>query len=155
MAGLILAGCAPPDPPEVTFYADGHAVDTAPAVHCDVMVRSCDRQPDAGARLTVRPGQPVQVSVPSDIADTPWLVNVQYTNAAGELPPVQQETFTPGTQHAYTATAGVPDGQLVVVEIQQLGAAYAADEAGDPILDADGNPQLRIRAIWSLQIEPG
>jgi hypothetical protein len=152
---LALTGCSAPDTPEVTFFADGHTVDAGPLIHCDQLVRHCDRSQDAAASLTVRAGKPVQVSVPSEIAKTPWVVNVQYADAKGELQPVQQEIFTSRDRLAYTAIPPSPEDQLVVVEIQQLGAAYAADETGRPILDQAGNPQLVVRAVWSLQIEPG
>jgi hypothetical protein len=151
MGALALTGCTTPGPPEVTFYADGHTVNAQPLINCDALVRKCDRHDDATANLKVRPGQPVQVSVPKEIVDTPWVVNVQYTNEKGEFQPVKQQYFGPGSKYAYTA-APAPGGTLAVVEIQQLGAAYAADQAGKPILDEAGNPQLVVRAVWSLQV---
>jgi hypothetical protein len=150
-----LTACGAPAAPEVTFFADGHTVNSAPLIHCDELVRQCQQNPDGAASLKVRPGKPVQISLPSEIAKTPWVINVQYANAKGELQPVMQQTFTTGDKLAYTATAPAADDQLLVVEIQQLGAAYAADETGKPIVDEAGNPQLVVRAIWSLQIEPG
>jgi hypothetical protein len=149
-----LTGCSAPDAPEVTFFADGHTVNSPPLIHCDELVRKCEQSPGGAASLKVRPGKPVQVSVPSEIAKTPWVINVQYADAKGELQPVEQQTFTSGDTLAYTATPPSADDQLVVVEIQQLGAAYAADETGKPIVDQAGNPQLVVRAIWSLQIDP-
>lgn len=154
-SALALTGCSAPAAPEVTFFADGHTVNAGPLIHCDALVRHCDQHKDAAASLKVRPGKPVQISVPSDIAKTPWVVNVQYANGRGELQPVTQETFTSGDRLAYTAAPPAPEDQLVVVEIQQLGAAYAVDETGQPIVDQAGSPQLVVRAIWSLQLEPG
>ncbi|WAL69990.1 DUF2771 family protein [Amycolatopsis cynarae] len=151
---LVVTGCATSvGPPEVTFYGDGHVVNAKPVLHCDVLVRTCDKYPDAAVTLKVRPGAPVQISVPSEIRDTPWLVNVQYADAKGNLN-VKQQYFSPGTRLSYTATPDGPEGQLVVVEVQQLGAAYAADQSGKPILDENGNPQLVARAYWSLQVQP-
>ncbi|MDQ0378937.1 DUF2771 family protein [Amycolatopsis thermophila] len=153
---LALTGCsASVGPPEVTFFGDGHTVNAEPIAHCDALLKSCDESPDAAVTLKVRRGKPVQISVPSDIGDTPWLVNVQYANAKGELQPVKQQFFTPGSKLAYTATGNAPDDQLVVVEVQQLGAAYAVDPAGNPIVDENGNPQLVVRGLWSLQVQPG
>ena len=150
---LALTGCsATVGPPEVTFYGDGHTVNTGPVVHCDALVRSCDKHPEDIVTLKVRKGMPVQISVPSELSGTPWLVNVQYADAGGNLQ-VKQQYFAPGSTLAYTATPGAGN-QLVVVEVQQIGAAYAADEAGNPILDENGNPQLVTRAYWSLQIQP-
>jgi hypothetical protein len=152
---LVLAGCSTSAaPPEVTFYGDGHTVNADPVIHCDALVRKCDKYPNATATLKVRPGRPVQISVPSDVSDTPWLVNVQYSDPKGNLQ-VKQQFFPPKSKLAYTASAADPADQLVVVEVQQLGAAYAADQAGNPVLDENGNPQLVARAYWSLQIQPG
>jgi hypothetical protein len=153
-SAFALTACGTPGAPEVTFFADGHTVNSAPLIHCDELVRKCEQSPEGASSLKVRPGKPVQISIPSEIADTPWVVNVQYANAKGELQPVKQEAFTGGNRLAYTATAPAADDQLLVVEIQQLGAAYAADETGQPIVDDAGNPQLVVRAIWSLQIDP-
>ncbi|HVW41309.1 MAG TPA: DUF2771 family protein [Amycolatopsis sp.] len=152
---LALTGCAASvGPPEVTFYSDGHTVNANPVVHCDALVRSCDKYPGATANLKVRPGMPVQISVPSDVSKTPWLVNVQYSDQSGQLK-VKQQFFSPDTRLAFTATPAAPGDQLVVVEVQQLGAAYAADQSGNPIVDENGNPQLVARSLWSLQIQPG
>ena len=152
---LALTGCSTSaGPPEITFYSDGHTVNADPVVHCDALVRSCDKYPAATASLKARPGMPVQISVPSEISKTPWLVNVQYADASGQLQ-LKQQYFSPNSKLAYTATPNTPAEQLVVVEVQQLGAAYAADQSGNPILDENGNPQLVARSLWSLQIQPG
>lgn len=154
VGALVLTGCSTQiGPPEVTFYGDGHTVHTGPAVHCDALVRNCDQNPKAIATLKVRKGLPVQISVPSELSDTPWLVNVEYADAHGNEQ-IKQQFFAPGSTLAYTASPDGPDNQLVVVEVQQIGAAYAADQTGHPILDENGNPQLVARAYWSLQIQP-
>ena len=154
-SALALAGCsASVGPPEVTFYSDGHTVNAEPVVHCDALVRTCDKYPDATANLKVRPGRPVQISVPSEVSKAPWLVNVQYADPTGQLR-LKQQYFSPGSRLAFTATPGAPSDQLVVVEVQELGAAFAADQSGNPILDENGNPQLVARSLWSLQIQPG
>lgn len=152
-AALALSGCAPVGPPEVTFYSDGHTVTAKPLVDCDALVRNCSQDPNAAVNLKVRPGEPVQVSVPSEISDTPWLVITQYADATGTLK-AKQQYFSRDSRLAYTATPDAPGDQLVVVEVQQLGAAFAADQAGNPILDENGDPQLVTRAYWSLQIQP-
>jgi hypothetical protein len=151
---LTLSGCASAGPPEVTFYSDGHTVTAKPLVDCDALLRNCGKYPDAEVRLKARPGMPVQVSVPSAVGDTPWLVITQYSDADGALKSKQQY-FSRNSRLAYTATPDTPAGQVVVVEVQQLGAAFAADQAGNPILDERGNPQLVARAYWSLQVQPG
>ncbi|WP_007024944.1 DUF2771 family protein [Saccharomonospora iraqiensis] len=149
----VLAGCSAPAPPEVTFYADGESVRAEPWRYCDAQVTSCESHGERPV-LDVRAGEPVQISVPADVAETPWLVNVQYTDSAGTVRPIRQEVFTPGERHAYTAVPQAPAEQLLVVEVQQLGGAYAADAQGNPIVDESGRPQLVARAVWALRIDP-
>ncbi|WP_408629959.1 DUF2771 family protein [Amycolatopsis aidingensis] len=152
-AAFVAAGCSAPGAPRVTFFVDGDSVQAAPLIHCDVRVQECEQGTEP-ARLRARPGYPVQVSVPAEVSESPWAVIVQYADAEGRPQPEKRQFFSPGTRHAYTATGGGPGSQLLVVEVQQIGAAYAADEAGNPILDEAGNPQLVTRGIWSLQLEP-
>lgn len=151
-AALILAGCSAPSAPKVSFYADGDTVRATPLIYCDVLVRQCDQAGNPAA-LEVRPGIPVQVSIPGEVAETPWKVIVQYRTADGTMR-YTRETFTDGEQYAYTADPPGPHAQILVVEVQQLGAAYAADKQGNALLDAAGNPQLVARGVWSLQVEP-
>ncbi len=150
----VLAGCSAPAPPEVTFYADGESVRAEPLRYCDALVTSCEPEPGEPAVLDVRAGEPVQISVPADVAETPWLVNVQYTDSEGTVRPIRQDVFTPDERHAYTAVPQAPAEQLLVVEVQQLGGAYAADAQGNPIVDESGQPQLVARAVWALRIDP-
>lgn len=151
---MALTGCSAPDLPEVTFFADGHTVNAEPLIHCDVNVQKCQKT-DATVNLKVRPGKSVVISVPSAVAKTPWLVNIQYQNSKGELQPVKQQAFTNSDTYAYTVTPPTASDQLVVVEIQQVGVATPVDASGHPITDAGGDPQLVVQSIWSLQITPG
>lgn len=150
---LLLAGCSAPGQPRISFFADGDTVRTEPLVYCDALVKQCERS-GRPATLRVRPGEPVQVSLPEQVVKTPWVVNVQYLGPDGKPRPVRQKVFTDRNQHAYTVQPGGPGNQLLVVEIQQLGAAFAANSKGEPILDEAGQPQLVVRGVWSLQIEP-
>ncbi|OZM70559.1 hypothetical protein CFN78_24445 [Amycolatopsis antarctica] len=152
-AAVTVTGCSAPGAPEVSFYADGRTVNAAPLIYCDAIVSSCEQNEGAAAKIPVRAGMPVQISLPSEVAETPWVVNVQYTDAEGNLKPIKQEFFGQDSRLAYTATGDAPGDQVLVVEIQQLGAAYAADATGMPIPDADGNPQLVVRGVWSFQVE--
>lgn len=153
-AGAVtLAGCSAPSVPQLTFYADGESTTAEPLSYCDAMLTSCETGGKA-ATLRVRAGKPVQVSLPSEVSETPWALNVQFLGADGKPRPVRQQVFTDGTQHAYTVEPDSPGDQLLVVEVQQLGAAYAADKQGNPIVDENGQPQLVVRGVWSLRIDP-
>ncbi len=122
--------------------------------YCDALLTHCEITDGEPAVLDARPGQPVQISVPSEIAESPWLVIVQSYDPEGNLLPMSQEVFTDGTQLAHTVIPESAEHQVLVVEVQQLGAAYAVNERDEPILDENGQPQLVVRGVWSLQIAP-
>lgn len=151
-AALVVSGCTASGPPEVSFYADGDTVRAEPMVHCDVLVKNCDESADP-VSMPVRPGKPVQLSIPKAIAETPWVVTVQYRTPNGKVR-YKHDTFTSGEQYAYTADPSGTKNQLLVVEIQQISAAYATNQQGKLSLDAAGDPQLVARGIWSLQVKP-
>lgn len=142
-AALAVTGCSTeePAPPQVTFQADGQAVLVRPFLYCDARVTSCRRDEPAIGRLKAAADTQVRVTVPVEIADTPWSVLVQYKDQE----PKSVATFAPGRAREYTV---VPEagGTLAVVEIQQAGAANTTDSSGENSLVA--------RAVWSLQLEP-
>ncbi|MPY77204.1 MAG: DUF2771 family protein [Actinophytocola sp.] len=149
---LLATSCAETGPPEVSIYADGEYTRAAPLKYCDVLISDCDAAADAQARLPIRPGQPVQISVPAEVAESPWLVNVQGVSADGTPQPVRQKFFSPGESYAYTARPSSPGERLLVVEVLQLGGAYAGGADGKPITDSEGNPQLLARGWWSVEL---
>jgi hypothetical protein len=143
-----LAACSddPPPRPEVTFEVDGNKVSTRPFQYCDVMVTECDKENGAQAKMKVPPGKNVLVTVPGDVADSPWSVVVQYKTAAGEQKqPETVATFVPNEQSTYTVQLPNAGDQLQTVEIKQ---ASAKQEPG-----ASSEIQLLARAVWSLQVE--
>jgi len=130
---LVLAGCAAaPTNPEVTFYADGEAINVRPSQYCDLRSENCDVDPDAVGVLRVRPGKPVQISVPGDLADTAWSVKFTYRDAQGRpQEPLRSKLFTSREpRFAYTLVLPGPDDQLESVEVQQYGARIEAGTAG-------------------------
>lgn len=155
--GLSTSACGAAEAaPELTVYADGTAIDLAPVLYCDVRVSACEPGGGGGDVLTARAGIPVQISVPGEVADSPWLVNVQAVAADGTVLPVRQEFFAPGRAFAYSARPARPDERIVVVEVQQLGVALAADQDGNLVLDEQGNPQRVARGVWTVAVRaPG
>lgn len=137
------------------IFADGETISVEPETYCDVHVTECSSGEQEGNTLRVRPGEPAQISVPGEIADSPWLVNVQSVDTDGDPLPVEQEFFTPGESYAFTAQPPSEDARLLVVEIQQLGATYAVDEGGDVLLDEDGSVQPVARGIWPVEFHQG
>ncbi|RZQ61825.1 DUF2771 family protein [Amycolatopsis suaedae] len=144
-AGVVtLAGCGGPvGPPEVTFFADGETAVTGPFQFCGAQMQDCRVDENAAARLKVRPGKPVQVSLPSEIVETPWVAHIQAVDPAGRPLPIEPQFYPQNSRHAITASAG-PADQIMVVEIQQLTGT----------VDPDGNIVVDVRARWTLQIEP-
>lgn len=149
---LLTAGCARVGPPELSVYADGDHINVEPLRYCDLLVRQCEPRSGVQGALTTLPGQPVQISVPSEIAETPWAISVQFETPDGTRP-VIEEFFSPGERFAYTATPKRPGDRVLLIEVQQLGAAFAADEKGMPILDENGSPQLVVRGVWSVRFD--
>jgi hypothetical protein len=144
-AGLVLAGCSAPPDPEVTFYSSGTAIDVGPTQLCDVALNECEAFPEAAGVLRVPPGRPLQISVPGEVAETPWTVVFSYRNAAGEpQEPARSRIFKQDEQYAYTLTLPDPGDQLESVEVQQLGAALTPDGT---------DLQFFTRATWVLSID--
>ncbi|HEY2058091.1 MAG TPA: DUF2771 family protein [Amycolatopsis sp.] len=144
--GLAVAGCSAPGPAEVTFYADGHTIRVGPIGNCDITTGVCAADPGAAGTLKVRPGRSVQVSVPKEVAETPWKITVQYVNGKGQPLPLKEDIITSRDRYAYTAAPPAKDDQIVVVEIAQ---ATVISRTGDP---NDAEPITT--ALWSLQVRP-
>ncbi len=142
LAASVLAGCGQSSPPEVTFTVEDRSATTGPIRHCDVELTECEENDSAVAVLRVPPGQPVQISVPESVAQTPWQVVFRYRKGAEQVGG-RSEVFPPGGQQDYTLR--VPEGgALESLEVQQYGA---------PALAAGGESSFRIRAAWVLAAE--
>ncbi|MFD8496532.1 DUF2771 family protein [Amycolatopsis sp. NPDC059657] len=150
VGAALLTGCSAPGEPEVTFFADGKTIRIEPTVHCDVFSGTCKQSQANPASLKARPGKPVQISVPAEIAETPWKVIVVYANSKGELQPAIEKRFPINKQYAYTASTPNPGDQILGIEVQQPAPAV---EQGKLVVEDDGTPVLVMRAFWSLQIE--
>lgn len=147
---LVIAGCATPQHPEVTFYADGNTVDVQPTQHCDVTSENCEVDAKAASVLKVRPGKPVQISVPGELAKTAWSVKFTYRNAQGEpQEPLRSKLFTEREpKYAYTLVLPDRTDQLESVEVQQYGSRIEASTTG--------TFDFVARATWILEVEnPG
>ncbi|GAA3847776.1 DUF2771 family protein [Saccharothrix violaceirubra] len=146
LSATVLAGCAAPAHPTVTFYADGHAIEVPPTQYCDIASENCAVDPRAAGVLRVRPGKPVQISVPGEIADSAWAVNFTYRNASGvRQEPLRSKVFTAADpRHAYTLTLPSAGDQLESVEIQQYGKRIESSALGIEFV---------ARATWVLSVD--
>nr|WP_228046250.1 DUF2771 family protein [Saccharopolyspora sp. HNM0983] len=145
-ATLGLAGCSAPHEPQVTFYAHGDSVRLDPAQYCDATGQDCAEPPeDPVGELRVPPGEPVQISVPAEVSDTPWQVVFLYRTAEGEQLDSRSAVFAPGDRHAYTLHLPPDAEQLDHVEVQQFGAVLTPGVEGGVDFGISGSWLLDVR----------
>jgi uncharacterized protein DUF2771 len=146
---LVLAGCSSNEPaevpqPKISFTVADKKVSAKPFLYCDVKVEDCRRNNAAMIKMPVPPGTSVHVTVPKEVADTPWSVVIQYKTAAGEQKnPVTVATFAPGKETTYEALPPEAGAQLQTVEVKQ---------AGGVLVQGSNGPEPVTRAAWSLQV---
>ena len=133
VSALALTACEAPQP-DVTFYGNRSAVDTGPTTVCEVDQQAATvycPEPNVAdlPQLSLRPGQSVQINVPTAIANGPWWVYFRYLDKDGTLSDGKTSTFTDG-QLAFTLTPFSPDDQLVSVEVQNDFLLVAGDGGG-------------------------
>ncbi len=139
-AAAVLAGCGAPPPPEVTFFADGDTVRARPQLLCEIGAEECLQDEAAEVSLRIRPGRPVQVSVPAEVSDGLWGVVFSYVDRDGNRVDASSRVFTPGSkQLAYTLELPADSDRLLLAAVQQL-------------VTVDGD-QLLVSGIWKLRGE--
>ncbi|MHA6624294.1 DUF2771 family protein [Pseudonocardia sichuanensis] len=162
VAALVLAGCAGQDapppapqgaPPQVTFTADAATAVARPAQYCDLQLTDCTGDPAAPVTLPVPPGTPLVVTVPPEIAQTPWQVVFSYRDAAGARIDQRSPVFPPNApglevapdevSRSWALTLPAPEDQLVTAEVQQYGPPPQANPE-------TGEIDFPIRASWVL-----
>ncbi|MCG8916768.1 DUF2771 domain-containing protein [Actinokineospora sp. PR83] len=120
-AVAVLAGCAAPQQPEVTFYTDGQSAATTPRVRFDLAEGRAIRDEGALVQLKTRPGAPVQISVPAELSDGAWTVSFSYLDATGNRVDGGSKAFFPkDEQHAFTLTLPPGSRRLLLVSVQQI-----------------------------------
>jgi hypothetical protein len=162
VAALILAGCAgreaPPPapdttPPQVRFAVGETSAVARPTQYCDLRLTDCTADPAAPVALPVPPDTPVVVTVPPEIAETPWQVVFSYRDTTGAQVDERSPVFppnAPGLELApdeqsryWTLQLPTPDAQLVTAEVQQYGPPPVANPE-------TGEIDFPIRASWVL-----
>lgn len=146
---LLLSGCSTPTP-DITFFTSGASVRASPLQYCDIKGLNCHADGRATVTLNVRPGAPVQISAPDEVAQTPWQVAARYRNSNGTDYAACSPLFAPGQQYAYTVNVPAGGDQLVLIEVYQVAGAllltpsgdYAAPARGTWVLTAAGGPQV-------------
>lgn len=148
-AALLLSACTVPRP-TVTFYGNRTAVAVSPELFCDVntttLTVDCPAPTDLSndGRLTMTPTQYLQINVPTEIGDTPWVVVFEYKDAAGKAQNGRTGVFT-DNQLAYTLPPLGEGAQLTRVEVQS---------GLIPTLDASGSTSITASRTWVLLVTP-
>jgi hypothetical protein len=152
VAALLLAGCGatdpPPPPPQVTFTAGAAGVVARPAQYCDVELTQCLTDVAAPVALPVPPGTPVQVTVPPEVAQTPWQVVFSYADATGTPTDERSPVFAPNARSDWTLELGAPEARLLTAEVQQYGPPPRPNPQ-------TGELEYPIRASWVLNVGEG
>lgn len=142
-AGVVwlLARDAESKDPELTAYAHGTSVTVPPFRYCTVRMQDC-RQGET-VFLEVPAGNPLQISLPDELVDSPWELLPLYARENGEL--IEQPSSYrdhPAETRALTVPSRPEPGlELIGVELQVM--IIAIDEAGNefPI----------PHAVWSIK----
>ncbi|MEN3268936.1 DUF2771 family protein [Pseudonocardia sp.] len=141
---LLLAGCSSSQPPpQVTFAAGQASVIARPTQYCDLKLTNCTGDPAAPVVLTVPVGTPLKVTVPHEIAETPWQVVFSYRDAGGAQTDGRSPVFAPNAQSDYTLELPAPEDRLVGAQVQQFGPPPQANAE-------TGEIEFPIRASWVL-----
>ncbi|GAB3282995.1 DUF2771 family protein [Parasphingorhabdus pacifica] len=147
VAGIAVAGCSAPTEPQVTFYSHGNSVEVQPAQYCDASGEDCAPPPaDPVGELEVPPDTPLQISVPQEVATTPWQVAFVYRTDTGEEINGRSEVFSPTQRHSYTLRLPPEGTQLEHVEVQQFSAVLTPGP--------EGGVNFGIGGSWVLDAKP-
>jgi hypothetical protein len=114
--------------PVVTAYAHGKTVTVAPFMYCTVKLQDC--RYGETVQLQVPEGYPLQLSLPPEIADAPWLAQLIYIMPNGDKVDrvVNHTNYPEGALAVTIASKPEPEMRLIGVELQL--PILARDETG-------------------------
>jgi len=84
------------------------------------------------------------VTVPEDVASTPWQVAFTFRDAAGAVQQGRSPVFAPGTTPTFTLVLPAAADQLESAEVQQYGARISQGPNG---------LEFATRTTWVLSID--
>ena len=141
---LLVAGCGA-TPPQVGFAAGPAEVVAGPTQYCDLEFTECTNDPAAPVELAVPPGTPLRVTVPAEIAQTPWQLVFTYRDANLAQTAGRSPVFGAGERSDYILALPTPTARLLIAQVQQYGPP--------PQLSAQtGEVEFPIRATWVLTV---
>lgn len=146
----LIAGCASSGHVQQVTVTAGSATVTLPAaLTCattpDGSGLMCDdgENDDDAPHLRLAPGTPLDISVPTAVGDTPWVIVFAYRDAKGAAQKDRTAVFPAKDRYSYHLTP--PSGaQLTRLEVQSLYAAPATD----------GSLEFPAVQTWVLVIDP-
>jgi len=139
---VLVATSGPSSHGDVTFRASTGEAVAGPTAWCDVAVTECENDADAVVSLGVPPGTGLAVTVPGEVAATPWQVAFSFRDATGTVLDGRSPVFAPHARTQFTLVLPDPTGRLVSAEVQQYGARLAVTPEG---------PGFSTRSTWVLQ----
>jgi hypothetical protein len=142
---VVRATAGPSSPGDVTFGAGGTTATTGASQFCDVQVTECGDDAGAQAVLRVPPNTPLVVTVPAEVASTPWQVAFAFRDANGVVeqgrsPVLFGQTASP----TFTLVLPTAAAQLQSAEVQQYGARISQGRNG---------LEFATRATWVLSVD--
>lgn len=142
---LVLVGCGGDAAPQVRFAAGAGAVDAHPTQYCNLENTECRNDGAAPVDLAVPPGTPLLITVPDQIAETPWQVVFTYRDASGAPVDERSEVFAPDERRDYSLALPTPADRLLTAQVQQYGPPPVANPE-------TGGIDFPIRASWVLTV---
>lgn len=142
---LVRATAGPSSPGEVTFAAGGATAAVDASQFCDVGVTECGVDPAAQAVLRVPPNTPLTVTVPADVAATPWQIAFSFRDPGGAVQQGRTPVFFGATATGtFTLVLPTAAAQLEAAEVQQYGARTSQGPNG---------LEFVTRATWVLSVD--
>ena len=138
---VLVATSGPSSPGDVTFRTATGEAAAGPTAWCDVAVTECESDAGAVVSLGVPAGTDLGVTVPDDVAATPWQVAFRFRDAAGTVQDGRSPVFAPNARTEFTLVLPDPAGRLVSAEVQQYGAR---------LVDTPAGPGFSTRSSWVL-----
>jgi hypothetical protein len=128
-----------PRHPEISAYTRGQLVRLGPYQYCAVLNPTDCETPRTDGELTVDRTHPVQLSVPTAIANAPWILVRSYEGSD-----VVNE-FRPGSTHAVTIPTTDPNrGKLFGFAVQL--PTIVRDQAGNELPWT--HAEWSVRTVW-------
>ncbi len=140
--GLGLAGCTAPLP-SITWYANSTAVEAGPTLYCELAITdrgaNCPELDGPTATLALKPGDPVQINIPGELADAPWTLVIAYGDES-------ERTAISNTEKTYSYTVTPPEGKSITqIDLQILTPVATQSGSGVDYVPAQ---------LWVLKVIP-